>query len=186
MIKAPTIFAETNRTILREITLDDVEGFFEMDSDPEVHRYLGTKPVTGHDQIIEMVHYIRKQYADNGIGRWAVIDRRTLRFIGWSGLKLVKDEINHQTHYYDLGYRLVRKYWGQGIASETVPPALAYGFEKLQVKKIIATVHVDNTASNQVAMKAGFSFCETFFLHGLEHNWYELTYSEWLRKKEVL
>ena len=48
---AMTIFAETGRTILREITMEDVDPFYEMDSDPEVHRYLGTKPIKNKDQI---------------------------------------------------------------------------------------------------------------------------------------
>ena len=85
------IFAETKRLILREILLTDIDGMFELDSDPEVHRYLGNKPVSDKDQIIKVINFIRQQYLDNGIGRWAIIDKKTNNFIGWTGLKFVTD-----------------------------------------------------------------------------------------------
>jgi RimJ/RimL family protein N-acetyltransferase len=171
---AMTIFAETPRTILREITLDDVEPFFEMDSDPEVHKYLGTRPSENREQVIETINYVRQQYINNGIGRWAIVKKSTNRFIGWTGLKLVKDLINNQTNYYDLGYRLIRKYWGQGIATETARASLQYGFDEMKLTEIIATVNCENAASNMVVDKLGFTLCETFYLHELKHNWYKI------------
>lgn len=175
-----TVFAETPRLFLREITMNDVDGFFDLDSDPEVHKYLGTQPVTTKDQIIDIIKSVRQQYIDNGVGRWAIIDKSTNRFIGWTGLKLVKDVINNQSNYYDLGYRLIRKYWGQGIATETAKISLDYGFEKLNLPEIIATVNCENSASNNVVSKIGFKIYETFYLHGLKHNWYKIEKAEWL------
>jgi [ribosomal protein S5]-alanine N-acetyltransferase len=180
-----TIFAETHRTILREITLEDVDPFFEMDSDPGVHKYLGTRPVENRDQIVETIHYVRQQYIDNGIGRWAIVDKSTNKFIGWTGLKLVKDLTNNQTNYYDLGYRLIRKYWGRGIATETARASLDYGFDKLNLTEIIATVNCENAASNAVAVKLGFSLCETFYLHELKHNWYKINKIDWQRRNNI-
>jgi [ribosomal protein S5]-alanine N-acetyltransferase len=174
-----TIFAETPRTILREITLEDVDPFFEMDSDPEVHKYLGTRPVENRDQIVETIHYVRQQYIDNGIGRWAVVEKSTSQFIGWTGLKLVDYMMNNQTNYYDLGYRLIRKYWGHGFATETARASLDYGFDKLNLNEIIATVNCENTASNTVIEKLGFTFCETFYVHELKHNWYKINKNDW-------
>lgn len=174
-----TIFAETNRTILREITIKDLDDFFELDSDPEVHRYLGTQPIKSKDQIVDMINYIRQQYVDNGVGRWAVVDKSTNRFIGWTGLKLVKDQINNQTNYYDLGYRLIRRYWGHGYATETALASLSYGFDKLNLNEIIATVNCENVASNHVVSKIGFTLYETFYLHELKHNWYKINKNDW-------
>ena len=71
------IFAETDRLILREILPTDIDGMYELDSDPEVHRYLGNQPVTNKDQVVEVINFIRQQYIDNGIGRWAIIDKKT-------------------------------------------------------------------------------------------------------------
>jgi ribosomal-protein-alanine N-acetyltransferase len=173
------IFAETRRTILREIIMEDVNPFFEMDSDPEVHKYLGTRPVENRDQIVETIHYVRQQYIDNGIGRWAIVDKSTNQFIGWTGLKLVKDLINNRTNYYDLGYRLIRKYWGQGFATESAKASLHYGFDTLNLNEIIATVNCENTSSNVIAGKLGFTLSETFYLHELKHNWYKINKDEW-------
>ena len=178
-----TVFAETNRTILREITLEDADPFFEMDSDPVIHKYLGTRPATSRDQIVETIHFVRQQYADNGIGRWAIADKSTNRFIGWTGLKLVKDVMNNQTNYHDLGYRLLRKYWGQGYATETAPASLTYGFDTLNLDEIIATVNCENDASNHVVKKLGFTLHETFYLHALKHNWYKINKSDWKARR---
>jgi RimJ/RimL family protein N-acetyltransferase len=71
----PKVFTETERLILREIVPADVDGLFELDSDPEVHRYLGNKTIDSKEKILEIITFIRLQYADNGIGRWAIIDR---------------------------------------------------------------------------------------------------------------
>ena len=159
--------------------MEDVDPFYEMDSDPEVHRYLGTQPIKNKDQIADMIKYIRQQYIDNGIGRWAIVDKETNQFIGWTGLKLVKDMMNNQTNYYDLGYRLIRRYWGRGIATETAKASLSYGFDKLNLNEIIATVNCENTASNIVVEKLGFTLYETFYLHELKHNWYKINKIEW-------
>ena len=80
------IFIETDRLILREITADDAPAMFDLDSDPEVHRYLGNHPVLHIREIETIITHIRRQYAENGIGRWAVVDKETGEFAGWSGL----------------------------------------------------------------------------------------------------
>ena len=85
------IFAETERLILREILPTDVEGMYQLDADPEVHKYLGNKPVTNREQTVEVINFIRQQYIDNGIGRWIIIDKKSNEFLGWTGLKLVTD-----------------------------------------------------------------------------------------------
>ena len=120
------IFAETERLILREILPTDVEGMYQLDADPDVHKYLGNKPVTSREQTLEVINFIRQQYIDNGIGRWAIINKKSNEFLGWTGLKLVTDETNHHKNYYDLGYRLIKKYWGKGIATESACASLDY------------------------------------------------------------
>jgi ribosomal-protein-alanine N-acetyltransferase len=69
------IFAETERLILREIVPSDLDGMFELDSDPEVHQYLGNKTVSDKNQIAQTINFVRQQYTDRGIGRWAIIDK---------------------------------------------------------------------------------------------------------------
>ncbi len=166
---------ETERFFLRELIEEDVDGFYELDSDPEVHRYLGNSPVSDKQKLLEIIKFVQQQYKENGIGRWAIIDKRSNEFIGWCGLKLVKDTINNQSHYYDLGYRLIRKHWGKGIATETAKASIEYGFNVMKLKEIIAAIHCDNVASNNVVKKLGFELIETFEFEDEMHNWHKLT-----------
>lgn len=173
------IFAETDRFILREILPTDVEGLFELDSDPEVHRYLGNKPVTDKEQIADVIKFIRKQYTENGIGRWAIINKETNAFIGWTGLKFVTDLVNHHRNYYDLGYRLIRKYWGQGIATETARVSLDYAFSVLKVEEVFAAANCENIASNTILQKIGLNLIETFYYENIQCNWYKIDQHEY-------
>lgn len=177
------IFIETERLILREILPKDIDGLFQLDSDPEVHRYLGNKPVTDKNQIVEVINFIRQQYIDNGIGRWAIIDKNTNQFIGWAGLKFVKDLTNNHKNYYDLGYRLIKKYWGQGIATETAIASLNYAFDKLNADEVYAMADCENDGSNKILRKIGLNFIEKFNLDGIEHNWYKIERKEYENKK---
>jgi [ribosomal protein S5]-alanine N-acetyltransferase len=178
------IFVESKRFILREILPEDADGLFELDSDPEVHRYLGNKPVTSKEQVEDTIRYIRQQYQENGIGRWAIIEKSSQHFVGWTGLKLVRERINHHINYYDLGYRLLRKYWGKGIATETALASLHYGFDTLQLPEIYAIADQENAGSNHVLAKAGLKLIETFDLGGTLHNWYKIDQQEWQKRNQ--
>jgi RimJ/RimL family protein N-acetyltransferase len=169
------IFTETPRLILREILPTDVEGLFELDNNPEVHRYLGKNPIQTKEQAAEMIQFIRQQYIDNGIGRWAVVDKQTNNFLGWAGLKLITEQTNNHINYLDVGYRLIKKYWGQGIATEAARASLAYAFNELQAPAVYAITDTDNAASHHVLLKIGLNFIETFEYHGFTHNWYKIT-----------
>lgn len=70
-----TVHLETNRFILRDIEFNDANDIFELDSDPEVHKFLGKKPIKTIDEAEAIIDYIRKQYYDYGIGRWAIINK---------------------------------------------------------------------------------------------------------------
>jgi len=174
------IFVETERLLLREILPTDLDGMYELDSDPEVHRYLGNKPVNSKEQAVEIINFIRKQYIDYGIGRWAVIDKKTNDFLGWSGLKYVDSEINGHKNYYDLGYRLIRKYWGKGFATESAIASLEYAFDKLSAEQVYGMAESENASSNKVLKKVGLKFIEGFNYNGSKHNWYKIERAEFL------
>ena len=174
------IFAETNRFFLREIIEKDVNDLYELDADPEVHKYLGNHPVQSIDQSKEIIKHIRKQYQENGIGRWAIIDKSSKEFIGWTGLKYEQNV--RAFNYYDLGYRLKRKYWGKGIATETAIASLKYGFTTLNLNEICAAAHIDNIASNIILTKTGLKFIEAFEFEDITWNWYQIKKSHWLKR----
>ena len=169
-----SVFVETERLLLRELVADDAPGMFAMDSDPEVHRYLGNNPLVSITQSQEQITFIQQQYREHGIGRWAVVDKQTGNFVGWSGLKLITEPLHQQTHFYELGYRFLRQYWGRGYATEAARASLHYGFDTLGLAAIYSMAEVHNQASNQVLRKLGFAFVEQFDFQGEPHNWYEI------------
>src|SRR5689334_17602375 len=107
MGKTVQVFIETERLILRELLPSDEQGMFELDSNPEVHKYLGNNPVKKMEEVREAITNIRKQCIENGIGRWAAVEKGTGSFIGWSGLKLIEEYENNQINFHDVGYRLI-------------------------------------------------------------------------------
>ncbi|MBE8713034.1 GNAT family N-acetyltransferase [Sphingobacterium hungaricum] len=157
-----TYILQTERLFLREIQLIDVDDLFEMDSDPEVHQYIDKKPVQSKEEVIETIHFIRKQYQENGIGRWAVIDQSSGECVGWCGLKFFRERLNKQANIYELGYRFKRKHWGKGYASESAKAVVNYGFEVLDLEKIYAITDPENSGSRHVLEKLGFQFVELF------------------------
>lgn len=177
------IAIETQRLLIREIRKEDKYGLFEMDSDPEVHRYLGKKPISTLEDAEKAIKFIQRQYHEHGIGRWAVIEKKSGNFIGWTGLKYRTDggvTINH-LNYYDLGYRFIRKYWGRGYAQETVAPSLAYGFNQLHLREIFAMAEIENAGSNAILKKAGFRCIKTMEFEGELNNLCVLSKEEWLK-----
>lgn len=176
------IFIETERLILRELLSTDAEAYFEMDSNPEVHKYLGNHPIQLIEQAREVIENIQQQYNENNIGRWAVIEKSSGKFIGWSGLKLVKENWNNHTHYHDIGYRFMPNYWGKGYATESAMAAIEFGFKNLNLLEIIGTAHVENKASRRALEKCGLTFIENYFWKDIKCDWLSITKEEWKRK----
>ncbi|MBC6112383.1 GNAT family N-acetyltransferase [Pedobacter fastidiosus] len=165
------IFAETERLILRELLPIDAEGMFELDSDPDVHLYLGNNPIKSIEQSKSDIEFIREQYKRLGIGRWAVIEKETGDFVGWSGLKLITKLTNNHVNYYDLGYRFIKRFWGKGYATETAQASIDYGFNELNLDYIIGIADVDNLGSIHVLEKVGLKKIELFDYTGKLHHW---------------
>ena len=170
------IFVETERLLLREIIPEDINGMFELDSNPAVQTYLGNKPISTKKQAQDIINHIRKQYKENGIGRWAVVEKESGEFIGWSGFKYItKDQpINGHADFYDLGYRFIERFWGKGYATESAIGSLKYGFEELKLDKIYAFADADNLVSQKILTKLGMQETNTFLYDGKLHKAYEI------------
>ncbi|MCY1533665.1 Acetyltransferase (GNAT) domain protein [compost metagenome] len=166
-----TFHIETPRLILRDIRIQDAEAMFEMDSNPLVHQYLGNKPVKMIGESLSNIAFIQKQYLDFGIGRWAVIEKTTGQFMGWAGLKWITEEINGYRNFYDLGYRLLPRFWAKGFATEAAKASFEYGFSELKLENLYAITHIENLTSKHILQKTGFSFIETFKYQDFHCNW---------------
>ena len=169
---------ETERLILRPFELSDANAYFEMDKNPEVHKYLWNKPVTRIEEININIEVIRQQYLDNNIGRFAMILKETNKFIGWAGLKFNTKTVNNKINFYDIGYRLNVNFWGKGYASEVSFAWLDYGFNTMNIQTMSAAAHTDNIASNRILQKIGMKMTEQYLEDEVLWNWYELENSD--------
>jgi RimJ/RimL family protein N-acetyltransferase len=176
------VHIETPRLIMREFREEDAEGLFKMESDPLVLKYLEVEPLQKLDDIYPIIERVQKQYEDNGIGRWVMIEKQSGELMGWTGLKLEPMETNGYTNYYDLGYRMIPRYWGKGYATESALASVDYGFKELHLDKINGAADVKNIASNRVLQKTGLQLIEAFDYQGIPHHWYELKKEEWESK----
>lgn len=165
---------ETPRLIFRELQEEDASSMFELDSNAEVHRYLGNTPIQSKEESERVIQFIRKQYIDHGVGRWALIEKQSGDFMGWAGLKLVKEEINGHKDFYDLGYRFMPRYWDQGYATEACKALITYAFETLQIKNVFAFVDAENAASIKVLQKAGLQCVNQFEYQAQNHLWFHV------------
>ncbi|MBA5628172.1 GNAT family N-acetyltransferase [Moheibacter lacus] len=169
------IHLETDRLIIREIELTDVDDFFELDADPEVHKYILQTPVKSKDEIVEIIKMIRQQYQDNGIARWAVTDKVSGEMLGWCGIKYFTDKLNGHQNFYEHGYRFKQKHWSKGYATESSKAILDWAFENLNTDKIYAITDLENIGSIHVLIKLGFELKEVFqYDEKLKCNWFEL------------
>ncbi len=149
---------ETERLILREIQSTDEGRLFLLDSNPEVLKFIGIPTVENIEQIRSLIQMLQNQYEENGIGRWAVIEKESGILIGWSGLKYCRDTTNNHSNFYDLGYRFLPEYWGRGYATETSNFWLEYAFNTLNQMEVFATTDINHTASKNVLQKVGFKW----------------------------
>ncbi len=170
------LILETNRLILRPLELSDAQVMFEMNKNPEVHKYLWQTPEKTIEESIEVIEYVQRQYAANNIGRYATILKETGEFIGWTGIKFVNDlEENGNTNFFDYGYRLCEKFWNNGYATEASIFWLDYGLNKMKIDTINAYTHAQNGASNHVLQKVGMNFMEDYLdKEGVVWKWWQM------------
>ena len=154
---------QTNRLILRPLEISDAQAMFDMNKNPEVHKYLWQTPEKNIGESIKVIDYVQEQYKKNKIGRFATILKETNEFIGWTGIKFVNDQTeNGNTNFYDYGYRLDEKFWNKGYATEASIAWLDYGFNQMKIEKMNAYTHFENGASNHILQKVGFNFIEDY------------------------
>ena len=163
------VIIETNRLLLRNFTTEDAKLLYELNLDSEVTKftYDTLKDLDHAQQVLEQV--ILPQYALYNHGRWAVHLKHGLEFIGCCGLKFipVRNEI-------DLGYRFIKNAWGKGYATEAAYACIKYGFENLNLQRIIGRAVQGNIGSLKVLEKCGMNYLGEEVVGGYLSRTYEI------------
>ena len=180
------VLIETERFFIRPLLTEDASGIFKLDSNPKVHTYLGNNPIKTLAEAQNVITLIQKQYKDFGIGRWAIIEKTTGDFVGWTGFKYITEPTNNHVNYYDLGYRLIEKYWGKGVATETAKACLKYAFDVLNLSEVYGICDVENDGSKNVLQKCGMTLVDTFDDKNVPHYWFEIKSEDWQKGGKLL
>jgi RimJ/RimL family protein N-acetyltransferase len=181
-----TVFLETERLFLRRFTAADADNLVDLDSDPEVMRFLtGGKPTPRAVVESEIVPRLLDEYERfAGFGRWAAVEKSTGEFLGWFALA---PRDGGSVDEVELGCRLRKSAWGKGYATEGSRALIRKAFTELGVQRVYAETMAVNVASRRVLERAGLRFLRTFHLtwddpiDGTEHGEveYELRRSQW-------
>ncbi len=148
----PTL--ETDRLMLRKISMDDAADMFEYASDPEIARYVTWDAQKSIEDSKAFISWVLEQYANGQVAPWGVVLKENGKLIGTCDF--VYWNTNHARA--EVGYAMSRQYWGQGLTPEAVRAILAFGFDKMRLNRIEARCNVPNTASARVMEKVGMQF----------------------------
>jgi RimJ/RimL family protein N-acetyltransferase len=184
-----SIFLATNRLTLRRFNEADEDDLVELDSDPEVMRYLNGGRQTPREEIQGQVLRLLGYYERfENFGFWAAQEKTTARFVGWFQFRPRTSE-PHDGEI-ELGYRLHRSAWGKGYATEGSRALIRKGFTELGVERVVAETMAVNLGSRRVMEKAGLTLARTSHrdgldaIEGFEHGVveYVLTKADWERE----
>ena len=148
---------ETERLTLRGWRDDDLDALAAVNADPEVMRYIMDGSVRDRQESAEGLRRMMRGWAEHGFGLFAVQVRATGTLAGWAGLA-VPEFLPEVLPAVEIGWRLDRRFWGHGYATEAAAAALRFGFADLGLDRVVSIRHVDNTRSARVMAKLGIAY----------------------------
>lgn len=178
LARVPDPDLKTARLHLRRFTAADAAALADLHADPRVMRYIDNgKPVAREETVSATLPRILDQYAQlpAGLGRSALIEKSSGRFVGWVGLGPSSSVGLAVGTDYELGYRLHPDFWRCGYASEAAKALVDHAFAEHALPRIVATTMTVNLASRRVMENAGLRYVRTFFeqwpeyIEGAEH-----------------
>lgn len=145
---------ETERLIMRRWRDADRVPFAEMNADPEVMRHFPS--VMTREESDSFVDRIERQFDSLGYGWWALEERESGRFIGFTGLVLQTFDAPFLPAV-EIGWRLAQPAWGHGYATEAARRSVRHAFEEAGLDAIISMTAVRNTRSRAVMERIGMT-----------------------------
>jgi len=163
---------ETERLILRQMTIDDTDFVFQHFSNPAVHQYLlDEPPVREYAQAREIVQFYFEPEGKTH-NRWIIVRKSDHQPIGTCGFH----KWDKRSFRAEIGYDLSPGFWRQGYMMEALQAAISNGFGQMKLNRIDALVYVDNDRSIQLLRKLGFIqegiLRDYFYLDGKFHDHY--------------
>jgi RimJ/RimL family protein N-acetyltransferase len=170
--EVPTL--ETTRLRLRGWSARDAASYERIMGHPRVTSALGRRPEPGAAAVSRLA----RQWREQGFGHWAVEERASGALIGRIGLAHHPDWTPDPDNV-EVGWTLDPEVWGRGLATEGGGAALADGFGRLGLERIISITLPENRASRRVMEKLGLTLRGSARWRGAEHVWYAVERSTW-------
>lgn len=150
----------TERLGLRQWNYCDFEPFAAMNRNSEVMKYY-PKTLTD-EETLQLIQRIRLHFEKHGFGLFAVDNKSTGEFIGYTGFTVPAFE-SFFTPCVEIGWRYKKEAWGQGFATEAATACVAYGFNTLKFDKIVSFTAAVNTRSEKVMQRIGMNKTGEFY-----------------------
>lgn len=148
------VMLETPRLILRRWREEDVAPMAAVNADPEVMRWIRDGRVLDEQRTRARVEEWENEWEAQGFGLFAVELRSTGELAGFTGLS-VPGFLPEILPAVEVGWRLGRSHWGQGLATEAASAAVRFGFEERGLERIVSIAQVGNDASERIMTKLG-------------------------------
>lgn len=160
------IILETDRLLLRHFHIFDLDAMTEVFTDREVMRF--SDGVKSKDWVYDWLwNCAERTYQKWGFGPWTVVEKEQRQMLGYCGLFYFSDLAGQPE--VEIGYRLARRFWGQGYATEAALSVRDYAFGPLCLSRLVALIDPANTASIKVAAKIGMRYEKEVMLEGYSH-----------------
>lgn len=148
----PILELESARLILRQWRDDDLTEFAALCADEQVMRYFPA--LLTRLESAALIGRIRGHFNEYGFGLWALERKDTGAFIGFTGLGHVSFEAPF-TPAVEIGWRLARRHWGLGFASEAAWTSLRAAFSQLGLDEVVSFTAQTNEPSKKVMQAIG-------------------------------
>jgi len=131
-----------------------------LDNDADVMHFINNGAPVDRSEVADALEHWINGYGDApGFGFWAADDRAIGEFVGWFHFRPGDHGSALEP---ELGYRLRREYWGQGLATEGARALIDKGFEELPIERVVAETMTVHAASRRVMEKAGLRLVRNF------------------------
>ena len=152
---------DTARLSFRDWSVDDLDAFHVICSDPRVTQFVADGLPWERKQTAQFISRNIAAATDDGCCQWAVIHKADACLIGYCGFVVTANGP-------EIGWRLAPEYWGHGLATEAARHVMRFGFGSLGFDRIIATVQSANLASLRITEKLGLRHVTRLQRHGRE------------------
>lgn len=183
----PVTVLATARLRLEPFKESHIDGLYAMDADPEVMRYLGGRPET-RDETLQWIERVKAHWARWGYSWWSFVELTSGEIVGAGCIQHMRKNAAEPdpTYPLEIGWRVRREKWRQGLAFEAALAMAEFAFDALAADLLCSVCRAENIASAAVMRKLGMRYRGIERWYEMELATYEITRDEWNERHALL